>query len=184
MREIFFFLERFKCVSLFLCASVFFFLPPFLTFSLCDDWLSQRPTAKIYVKCVESLKSLKCLAGIVLNHFRSVRNIYHHYRYYPPPPTIPAFTTFYPSWFTRSLYTVTTHIIMQHCQMRNWLNTSRLNQLTSFPNFLIRYNLDVLHRITSFFVVEFAKGIFLSYFLMSLLLLLFLMLLFFVLLIC
>lgn len=50
-----------------------FFSSSFFT-SLCNDWLSQWPTAKIYVKYVESLKSLKCLAQIVLNHFRSVCN--------------------------------------------------------------------------------------------------------------
>lgn len=93
--------------------------------------------------------------------------------------------------WTRSLSHIQTRTAsphtMHHCQIRNWLNTSRLHQMTSFPNFLIRYNLDFVHRFTWFVVVEFAKGIFLSYFrrlVLLLLLLPFVCWLVFVLLLC
>lgn len=179
----FFSTVAFKCVSIFFIRIRFLFHFFFFSSSLYDDWLSQCPTAKIYVKCVESLKSLKCLVGIVLNHFRSVSNIYKyksttiiattrpfHYLLFQHLHSPTTRTTFYPSFRTTpfTLY-VHTHRVpsphtMQHCQIRNWLNTSRLHQMTSFSNFLIRYNLDFLHRFTSFsfFVVEVWPKAFLS----------------------
>lgn len=166
----------------------------FFSSSFGNDWLSQCPTAKIYVKCVESLKSLKCLDEIVLNHFRSVSNIYTIIIATPISPSlyllfndntdcpVPPHDDFIHLGWMDSFTIPHSHTqpasphTMHHCQIRNWLNTSRLHQMTSFPNFLICYNLDFLHRFTWFFVeFEFAKGIFLSYFLRLVLLVLLLL---------